>query len=55
MIRPRPCGFESELERRLAILSNAEDTGRRLPWADTGVLAALTIGSYVAVLIVQLL
>lgn len=52
---PRPSAFEGELERRLAILSNGEDTDHRLPSADTAVLAALTIGSFVAVLIAQVL
>lgn len=55
MTRPRPTAFEGELERRLAILSRGEETDRRLPAADTAVLAAITIGSFVAVLITQVL
>lgn len=53
MSRPRPTGFEGELERRLAILSRAEDVDRRLPSADTMALAAITIGSFAVVLIAQ--
>lgn len=53
MNRPRPTAFEDELERRLAILSLAENAERRLPWADSAALAAITIGSFVAVLIAQ--
>lgn len=53
MTRPRPTAFEGELERRLAILSRADNTERRLPSADTAALAAITIGSFVAVLIAQ--
>lgn len=53
MTRPRLTALEGELERRLAILSNTEETDRRLPRADTAALAALTIGSFVAVLIAQ--
>lgn len=55
MTRQRPTGFEGELERRLAILARGEDVDRRLPSADTMVLAAITIGSFVAVLIAQVL
>lgn len=53
MTRPRPTGFEGELERRLAILSRGEGTDRRLPPADTAALVAITIGSFVVVLIAQ--
>lgn len=55
MTRPRPSGFEGELERRLAILARGEDKDRRLPWADSAALAAITFGSYAAVLIAQAL
>lgn len=55
MTRPRPTGFEGELERRLAILAHGEDMDRRLPAADTMVLAAITMGSFAVVLIAQAL
>lgn len=55
MTRPRPTAFEGELERRLAILSNGEEADRRLPAADGAALAALTIGSFVVVVIAQVL
>lgn len=53
MTRPRPTGLEGELERRLAILARGEDVDRRLPRADTMVLAAITIGSFGVILIAQ--
>lgn len=53
MTRPQPTAFEDELERRLAILSRAEDAERRLPWVDSAALAAITIGSFTIVLIAQ--
>lgn len=53
MTRARPTGFEGELERRLAMLERGEDVKRRLPLADTAVLAAITLGSFAAVLIAQ--
>lgn len=55
MSRPQPTAFEGELERRLAILAREEETDRRLPWADSAALAAITAGSFVAVLIAQAL
>jgi hypothetical protein len=53
--RPRPTGFEGELERRLAILEQGEDADRRLPRVDTIALAAITAGSFAIVLIAQVL
>lgn len=55
MTRQRPTAFEGELERRLMILSRADSAERRLPWADSAALAAITIGSFVAVLMAQVL
>lgn len=55
MTRPQPSDFEGELERRLSILSREEETDRRLPSADSAALAAITAGSFVAVLIAQAL
>ncbi|AOL24601.1 hypothetical protein Ga0102493_11468 [Erythrobacter litoralis] len=55
MTRPRPGVFEDELERRLAILSQGEETDRRLPASDAVVLAAITIGSFAVVLVAQAL
>lgn len=53
MTRPRPTALEGELERRLAILSQDEGAHRRLPLADTMALVAITIGSFLVVLIAQ--
>ena len=55
MTRPRPTAFEGELERRLAILAQAEQTDRRLPPADTIALAVITAGCFAIVLIAQAL
>ncbi len=55
MTGPRPTGVEGELERRLKILARAEEPQRRLPFADTMAFAAITIGSFLAVLIAQVL
>ncbi|MGB3470460.1 MAG: hypothetical protein WBA51_06550 [Erythrobacter sp.] len=55
MTRPRPTAFESELERRLAILARGEDTDRLLPATDTIALAAITLGSFACILIAQAL
>lgn len=55
MTRPRPNGFETELERRLTILAQGEQVDRRLPSADTMALAAITIGSFAVILIAQAL
>lgn len=52
---PGTSAFEGELERRLVILSRIEERDRRLSLADNLVLAAITIGSFVAVLIAQVL
>ena len=53
MTHPRPTAFGDELERRLAILAQGEETDRRLPRADTVALAAITAGSFAVVLIAQ--
>lgn len=52
---PRPTGVEDELERRLTVLAHVKETHRRLPLADAMALTAITIGSFVAVLIAQVL
>ena len=53
MTEPRPTGVEGELERRLNVLAREKETQRRLPLADTMALSAITIGSFVAVLMSQ--
>lgn len=53
MTRPRRTAFKGELERRLAILAQDEETERRLPPADTIALAAITAGCFAIVLIAQ--
>jgi hypothetical protein len=55
MTGPPPTAVERELERRLIILTSAEEPHRRLPFADTMALAAITISSFLAVLIAQML
>lgn len=55
MTRPPPTAFEVELERRLAFLERGEDVERRLPWADTAALAAITMGSFAIVVLAQAL
>ena len=47
--------IEQELERRLALLPYDDKADRRLPQLDTLILAALTIGSLVIVLVAQAL
>ncbi len=46
-------GFEGELDRRLAELAHAKEPPRLLPLADMLALAAITLGSFVAVLVAQ--